>query len=87
MNLTEQEIDVLIEALDDWVASGWDTKLVKGVLTGLSIKDRDKARSMFDEQDKEYNDKVRSRKIVATKLQAKLYELKESLLVEQVAEL
>lgn len=76
-SLTLQEIDVLLEALDKWVAGSLDGELT-GMLFGAMFSDKldEEGKAKFEEKQQKQNDereaKRRERSEVATLLKAKL---------------
>ena len=84
MKLTSEEINVLTEALDDWVDSGSEKMIVHGLMTSMLVKDEEKAKSMMEKESDKHNQQREYRKIAATKLKAKLYEFDEQMNLEGV---
>ena len=80
-NLTTAEIDVLIEALDDWESRGLMGVMMGSLLTGLVEKDKtkeDRARAV-DEEMAQFQREKKGRKEQSILLKAKLISLKNKL--------
>ncbi len=87
MQLTQQDCDVLIEALCDWEKSGLEGQMVGGLFGALlSRGDEDAKLKMQQEQERQMNEFKRQMKIKkerAIMIQAKLIQLRDSLVADR----
>lgn len=80
-NLTYDECDVLIEALDTWIDKGQSSVLMGDLMAGaLGSLDESTGKELEKAQEKKkqkFEEEKRQRKRTAAKLKAKLYDIQE----------
>lgn len=84
--LNEKEINILIEALDEWEQKGLMSNLMGGLMGSMMIKE-DEAKAEWEEiqekKRKEFEMEQRERKEESLLLKAKLVGMKRDLAVEE----
>lgn len=79
--LTYDDCDVLIEALDEWIKKG-ETGMLLGGIVSTMLKDKterpDEIENLEKRKQMEHEEKKRARKKIAAKLKAKLYEIQDN---------
>ncbi len=80
MDLTYDECDVLIEALEKWESeSNIGEVMIGGIMKNLA-SDKDSQREIerqLEERERQHQQKLRERKRMAAKLKAKLYDIQD----------
>jgi len=84
MDLTSEDISVLIEALNAWKTKGLSSLILGSVLTGITGRSREETDRKVEEQVKKYDEDVRTRVERCILLQAKLITLRDRLDIERV---
>lgn len=72
MELTIEEINTLMDALDTWQKESMGSALMSGMLGMAIIGDREKAEAYLDEKQTEAKAKMQSREEITILLKAKL---------------
>lgn len=85
--LTVQDIDVLIEAVEAWITAESRSKLLAGLIVGAMAGNGDSERSfdVFHKITEGREDGEASRKETAIMLKAKLLKLRDRLMIAEVA--
>lgn len=89
MQLTNQDVNTLIEALDAWEQSGFAGQLMGDMFAGMLCKDESAMEKMKAERERsnaEYERKVRAKKERSIILKAKLLQLRDSIEVDSLLE-
>jgi len=82
MQLTIEEFNILIVAVDDWKNSDGTSGLLFGILLGGLTKDREGANEMMEQGKKDSQAKSET----ASLLKAKLIKMKDALLIKEATE-
>ncbi len=86
-NLTVEELDTLIEALDAWTTADRSDRMLVGLIIGAMVSKEDSSAGakFFEGITDGTAEKMESRKEVATLLKAKLIKMRDALMVQEVS--
>lgn len=84
MKFTQDEINVLVDAIDTWMDHGGSELLLHSLISHLASDDPEKAEAETEKRFDAHRETSKSRKIAGTKLKAKLYTMAENDAIDRV---
>lgn len=89
MELTIEELDILIEAMDAWESRDSSSELMKSLMTAMIVKDEEQRAKMLQEQEEEQEQAAlekRKEKEISILIKAKLIGMKDKATVKAAAD-